>query len=42
MEKQKQYINQGRSPKQLESSYIGAFISLVGLALSLFIIVVTS
>tara|TARA_A100001035_G_C27783792_1_gene503209 strand:+ start:790 stop:921 length:132 start_codon:yes stop_codon:yes gene_type:complete len=43
MKKVRQYRgNQGRSPKQMRSSYIGAFISIVGLAVTLFIIAVTS
>jgi hypothetical protein len=43
MKKVRQYrSNQGRSPKQMENSYIGAFISIVGFAVILFIIAVTS
>ena len=37
----KEIINQGRSDKQYKSSAIGTFISLVGLAVCLIIILLT-
>lgn len=34
-------MNQGRSPQQMETNYKGAFFSMIGLAITILIIIIT-